>query len=97
MIQLNAGNVLLKPSHRKQVLSSLRRANRLGDRLGHFNLNFSITRSGRFFEVNAEAHHSSADFTCRARRHDWQHAVQEVVHQLVNQLHTQWMLRSAVG
>ena len=36
MIKLDLGNVLLKPSHRKQLMSWLRRSLRLGERLGDY-------------------------------------------------------------
>ena len=34
MMTLDSGNILLKPSHRRQLFSSLRRATHLGDRIG---------------------------------------------------------------
>ena len=42
MIKLEAGNVLLKPSHRKQMMAWFRRAQRLGSRLGQFILTITM-------------------------------------------------------
>src|SRR6202035_4771455 len=47
MIKLDAGNVLLKPSHRRQMMSWLRRALRLGSQLGQFALTITMHRSGK--------------------------------------------------
>jgi hypothetical protein len=46
MVTLNAGNVLLKPSHRKQLMSWLRRTLRLGQRVADFALNITMQRTG---------------------------------------------------
>ena len=51
MIQLDAGNVLLKPSQRKQLLSWLRRSLRLGQRLGDFALKITLRHVGKAYEV----------------------------------------------
>ena len=51
MIKLEPGNVLLKPSQRKQLMTWLRRSLRLGERLGNFVLTITMQRSGRFYEM----------------------------------------------
>ncbi len=95
MIQLNSGNVLLKPSHRKQLMAWLRRAQKLGQRLGHFVLNLSLARHGKSFDVRAHVHDSVGDFQCHARNHDWKMAVRNLVRTLVARLQGQLMLRAS--
>ena len=95
MIKLEAGNVLLKPSHRRQLMAWLRRALRLGSRLGQFALTITMHRSGRQYEVRARVHDSAGDFACRARQTDWRGAMRDLVRNLVNQLHQQWLVRSS--
>ena len=97
MIQLNAGNVLLKPSHRKQVMASLRRAMKIGQRLGNFILNVSMSRCGRHYEIKATVRDSAGSFTCHSRRQDWRGAMRELAHMLVSRLHQQWLMRLAVA
>ncbi|MGA2496630.1 MAG: hypothetical protein ABSH20_02755 [Tepidisphaeraceae bacterium] len=82
MITIDAGNVLLKPSHRKQVMSWLKRAIRLGQRLGDFALTLSLHRSGKFYEAQARVHDSAGDFDVRFRQHDWRHAVRNLIRAL---------------
>jgi hypothetical protein len=89
MIKLDAGNVLLKPSHRKQLMSWLRRALRLGSSLGEFTLIITMRRSGKQCEVRANVHDSAGDFACRSRQHDWRNALRDLVRMIVNQLHAQ--------
>jgi hypothetical protein len=97
MIQLNVGNVLLKPSHRKQVMASLRRAMKIGQRLGNFMLHVRMSRCGRNYEVKAIVRDSAGDFTCHSRRHDWRGAMRELAHMLVSRLHQQWLMRMAAA
>jgi hypothetical protein len=96
MIKLEAGNVLLKPSHRKQLMAWLRRALRLGSRLGEFVLVITMHRSGKQCEVRATVHDAAGDFVCRSRQHDWRDAMRDLVHSLVNRLHEQ-CLRQTVS
>jgi hypothetical protein len=95
MIKLDAGNVLLKPSHRKQLMAWLRRAIRMGSRLGQFALTITLHRSGRQYEARASVHDSAGDFVCRSRQTDWRNAMRELVHNLVQRLHEQWLSVSA--
>jgi hypothetical protein len=53
MIKLDAGNVLLKPSHRRQLMTALRRCMRIGERLGNFVLSITMRRCGRALELRA--------------------------------------------
>lgn len=82
MITIDAGNVLLKPSHRKQVMSWLKRAIRLGERLGDFAMKLSLHRSGRFYEVQAQVHDTAGDFGVRFRQHDWRDAIRNLIRAL---------------
>jgi hypothetical protein len=89
MIKLDAGNVLLKPSHRRQMMAWLRRAMRLGSQLGQFALTITMHRTGKQCEVRADVHDAAGDFVCRSRRQDWRDAMRELVRALVNRLHAQ--------
>jgi len=97
MIKLQAGNVLLKPSQRKQLMAWLRRALRIGSRMGEFVLVITMHRSGRQCEVRAQVHDAAGDFVCRSRQHDWRDAVRDLVRRLVNQLHAQQLRRLAMA
>ena len=96
MITLDSGNVLLKPSHRRQLMSWLKRALRLGQRLGDFVLNITLHRVGRLFEVRATVHDSAGDFVCRYREADWHYAMRGLVRQLSDRLHDQHIQRLAI-
>jgi hypothetical protein len=91
MIQLDPGNVLLKPSHRRQLMAWLRRALRIGHRLGNFVLHLSMKRVGRSYEVVAKVRDSAGDFRCRIKGHDWQNAVRDLARTLSVRLHDQWL------
>ena len=97
MIKLEVGNVLLKPSHRKQLMSWLRRALRMGSRLGEFMLVITMHRSGRQCEVRATVHDAAGDFVCRSRQHDWRDAMRDLIRSLVNQLHAQQLHRASIA
>ena len=89
MFTLDSGNVLLKPSHRKQVMTLLRRTLRLGERVGGLLLTISMKRVGKFYEVHATAQDPIGTLNCRARRHDWQDAMRDLVRRLTQWLHDQ--------
>lgn len=95
MIQLNAGNVLLKPSQRRHIMAGLRRAMKFGQRLGDFALNLSMTRTGRSYELRASVSDRAGAFACRIRRNDWRNALREMMHTIVTRLHAQWITRAA--
>lgn len=97
MIKLDVGNMLLKPSHRKQLMARLRRALRIGARLGEFMLVITMHRSGRQCEVQARVHDSAGDFVCRSRQHDWRDAVRDLVKSIVNRLHAQQLRRAVIA
>jgi hypothetical protein len=89
MIRLDSGNVLLKPSHRKQVMAWLRRAIRMGERLGHFILTVSLRRCGKVIEVSANVRDSAGDFAVRIRQHDLHYAMRKMAHALASRLNMQ--------
>src|SRR3954463_3074763 len=91
MIKLDAGNVLLKPSQRKQLMSWLRRCLRIGSRLKDFVLEIRMHRVGRHGEVRAAAHDAQGDIPCRSRQTDWRAALRDLVRQLSRQLHGQYL------
>ena len=95
MIKLQSGNVLLKPSQRRQIAALLRRCVRLGKRLGDFVLNISMRRSGRMFEIRADVQDRAGAFACRARQNNWDDALRDLVRSLTMRLHEQ-RLQSAV-
>ena len=89
MIQLDSGNVLLKPSHRRQLMAWLKRAVRIGQRLGDFLLQITMKRTGRAYEVVMTVHDSAGDFHMRMKRHDWRDAVRDLSRMLSVKLHSQ--------
>jgi hypothetical protein len=97
MIKLQAGNVLLKPSHRRQIATLLRRCVRLGKRIGDFVLNISMRRAGRFYEIRADVHDRAGDFACRTRQNNWQDALRDLARALTLKLHEQCLRRGAVA
>jgi hypothetical protein len=94
MMTLDSGNILLKPSHRRQLTTSLRRATHLGDRLGDFALAIDMQRIGRQCELTARVHDSAGDFICKARQSDWRYAVRELARTLSIRLRDQRRQRS---
>jgi len=96
MLRLNEGNVLLNRSHRKQLLTCLKRIQRLGQRLGDFLLTISLRRSGKAYEVKASVHDRAGDFDLRSRKGDWQSAVRELIWMLSARLHQQYLQRQTV-
>lgn len=97
MIQLDLGNVLLKPSHRKQLNAWLRRSLRLGQRLGNFVLSITLRRTGHTYEATASVRDSAGSFTRRSRQHDWRGAIRDLVKSLTLGLHDQYLRRAAVA
>ncbi len=97
MIQLNSGNVLLKPSHRRQLMTWLKRATRMGERIGHFMLNLTLHRSGKSFEVTASVQDSAGKFDLRTRSGDWRTAVRNLVRMLAARLHGQLIMQTAAA
>jgi hypothetical protein len=88
-IHLDVGNVLLKPSHRRQLMTWLKRAIRLGAKLGDLVVTLTLQRIGRQYEVRATVQDSAGNFDCRSRDRDWRDAMRDVVMTLTAKLHTQ--------
>ena len=97
MIQLTCGNVLLKPSTRRQLMSCLRRAQKLGERIGGFTMNLCLKRSGKQFDLRADVRDAAGSFHCHARGTDWQTALRRIVRDLVLRLHAQLLARPALA
>ena len=93
MIELDAGNVLLKPSQRRQMMARLRRCLKLGSRLGGFLLKITMWRTGRRYELRAAVRDRAGDFGCRVRRADWTEAVHDLIDALSRRLHDQCLRR----
>jgi len=94
MIKLDLGNVLLKPSHRKQLMTWLRRSLRMGERLGNFVLSISVRRSGRSYEAHATVQDRAGNFDLRSRKQDWRDAFRELIKSLTVRLHNQCLQRA---
>ena len=97
MIQITCGNVLLKPTTRRQLMQCLRRAAKLGGRVGDFALNLCLKRKGRSFDLTADVRDRAGTFRCHVRSSDWATAVRQVVRDLVLRLHGQLLARTAVA
>ena len=96
MIDLHVGNVLLKPSQRRQMMARLRRCQKLGNQLGGFRLRIAMSRRGRQYELRATVRDRAGDFGCRVRRNDWAEAVHDLIQALCYRLHHQCLRRAAV-
>ena len=89
MVELLAGNVLLKPCQKRRVLSHLRRSDRLSDRSGDSRLALSIRKVGRRYEAKAMCHNRRGDVESKARDTTWETAVGRVVRDLHDKVHAQ--------
>jgi len=67
MFKLSPGNVLLKPSHRRQLMNGLKRALRLNQRLGDLMISISMRRTGRLVEMKADVSNRRGVVGFRAR------------------------------
>jgi hypothetical protein len=89
MVKLNPANCVLKPSQRRQLLSWLKRAVHLGERVGDFILTITIRRVGKAFEARASVHDAAGDFDCRARGQTWRDLCRALVRMLAVRIHAQ--------
>jgi hypothetical protein len=87
MLKLDAGNVLLKPSNRRQLMSWLRRAIRLGERMGDLAISITMHRIGHLVEIRADVADHNSRVAFRSRQHDWKHAARDLAHMLTIHLH----------
>lgn len=87
MVKLESGNVLLKPSHRKQLMAQLRRAIHLAQRMGDLVLTVHLHRTGNKVEARASVAGKAVHIDCRSRTMDWRDAVKRVVMEMSSKLH----------
>lgn len=97
MIQITCGNVLLTPATRRHLIHGLRRANKLGSRLGGFTLSLCLRRTGRTFDVRADVADRAGPFRCHARGSDWATVVRHLIRNLTERLHRQLLARAVVA
>jgi ribosome-associated translation inhibitor RaiA len=93
MIKLAPGNVLLKPAQRRQLMSWLRRAAKMGERVGRFVLTLTLKRTGRMYEAQAHVNDRAGSFDVRERQTDVIAAIRNLVRSLTSQLHLQALAR----
>lgn len=93
MVKLHVGNVLLKPSQRRQLMSWLKRAMHLGKRIGNFLLTINLKRQGRLYDVRATVHDAAGDFKLGSRSSDCRDAFRTLCRQLAVRLHDQALAR----
>ncbi len=87
MLKLDAGNVLLKPSNRRQLMSWLKRAMRFGQRMGNLAISITMHRVGRLVEVRANVADGNRVIAFHSRRTDWRDAARQLIHMLTGHLH----------
>jgi hypothetical protein len=92
MINLDLGNVLLKPSHRRQLMSWLRRASGSASGWG-LRAEPVDPPVRRIYELRGNVHDAAGDFACRARAHDWRGALRDLVKTMTRRLHDQCVRR----
>lgn len=98
MIKLEAGNVLLKPSHRRQLSALLRRSLRLGRQLGEMDLTIRMRRAGRQYQMQARVQSPRGAFDCHCRHNDYHTGLRDLVRTLTARLHGQCLgLRRMAG
>ena len=89
MVKLNPANCVLKPSQRRQLLSWLKRAVNLGEKVGDFVLTITVRRVGRMFEMQAAVHDAAGDFDCRTRGQTWRDVCRAIVRMVAVRIHSQ--------
>lgn len=87
MVTLDVGNILLKPSHRRRLMSMLKRIVRIGEKLGQFNLRIALRRIGRHVEMVARVDDRIGTFACRAKATSVEHAMHDLVRDVRSTLH----------
>jgi hypothetical protein len=87
MLKLDPGNVLLKPSHRRQLMSWLKRAIRFGERMGNLMISITMHRAGRLVEIRANVADGKGVVAFRCRQSDWRDAARRLVRMLTGHLH----------
>ena len=95
MVKLHAGNCQLKPSQKRQLLSWLKRAVHLGERVGNFILTINVRQVSRGYEMRAAVTDAAGDFGCRSRGHTWRDVCRAIARMLAVQLRQQRQVLSA--
>lgn len=93
MITLDSGNVLLTPALCKQLMSRLRRAVHLGQRIGNFALNLTMRRCGKHVTLVARCHDKRGDFEVRSKCGTLGDAFHELARLISTRLHDQLLVR----
>jgi hypothetical protein len=96
MVKLDVGNVLLKPSHRKQLMSWLKRAIRFGERMGNLAISITMHRIGRLVEIRANVADQNGVVMFRSRQTDWRDAARQLVRTVTSHLHDRMIRRVAM-
>ncbi|MGC4031333.1 MAG: hypothetical protein QM754_06255 [Tepidisphaeraceae bacterium] len=94
MITLDAGNVLLTPALRKQLMSRLRRAAHLGQRIGNFALNLTLRRCGRHVFLTARCEDRRGNFEVRTKCTTIGDAFHELARTISVRLHDQLLVKA---
>jgi hypothetical protein len=90
MVKLEPANCLLKRSQRRQLLSWLKRAVTMGERVGNFLLTITVRRgNGGRYEMMADVHNTAGTFRLRTRGQTWRDVCRATVRMLCVQLHNQ--------
>ena len=97
MVKLDAGNVLLKPSQKRQLMSWLKRAMHLGKRIGDFLVTIKLRRHGRQYDVRATVHDAIGDFKLGARAADCREAFRTLCRKLAVRLHDQCIAQRMIA
>ena len=97
MIKLEPGNVLLKPSSRRQFMGWLKRVARLGQRLGNFDLKITLSRVGNQLQAVAACRDRAGEFKCRTRQRDIHYVMRELIRRITAQLHLQTLQRLPIA
>jgi hypothetical protein len=93
MFKLDSGAVQLKPSHRRQLMTWIKRAIRIGERSNNFSLSISMTRIGRLVEVQANVAQGRNTASFRSRKPDWRDAAREMSKAVTLHLHDSQLQR----
>jgi hypothetical protein len=96
MLKLDSGNVLLKPSHRRQLMSWLKRAMRFVQRMGNLSISINMHRMGRLTEVRADIADGTGITAFRSRQSDWRDAARDLIRMLTAHLHDRMVRHLAV-
>ena len=89
MVKLETENCLLTRSQRRQLLSWLKRAVHLGERVGDFILTITVRRVGRLYQMQAAVKDRAGKFVSRARGQTWRDVCREIVRTVAVKLHNQ--------